>query len=165
MGSSLIAALWSALVIVVGNLAYNLAASELYAWCPKWADLLVKAASMRVPKRKRDRYREEWSADLNQIEGNIGKLFYGLRCFPAAWGISANRFGDDRFFSVERLLYGTGLFLVSTALEIFNDLHYGAPLLKLSMDALSLMACTFALWRGYQVRKRQRYIRIRGKRT
>src|SRR4051794_22344782 len=56
------------ILLFVGNFAVgvfqNLLASDIYDRCPRIALWLLSQAVATVPEDKRERYREEWSADL-----------------------------------------------------------------------------------------------------
>ena len=55
-----------ALTLVLG-VAGSLLASELYAWSPRLVRWLVARAVARLPDAERDRYREEWSAHVEDV--------------------------------------------------------------------------------------------------
>ena len=63
----------------------NLIASQIYDVLPKTAAWLIARASGRLAIKKRDRYSEEWSAHLENCEGNLAKFFHGVGCARASF--------------------------------------------------------------------------------
>src|SRR2546426_38312 len=69
---------------VIGSIAGNMIASELYDWAPTLARWTIERAVARLPKNSRTRYREEWLADNNDHAGKIGKVCHALGCYFAS---------------------------------------------------------------------------------
>jgi hypothetical protein len=46
---------------------------------------IIEAAASRLPASIRERYREEWRADLQAQSGALAKLAWSLGCFRSAW--------------------------------------------------------------------------------
>jgi hypothetical protein len=65
---------------VLGAIAGNLIASELYELAPTLARWLVRRAVLRLNKHQRERYEEEWTAHLDDCAGSASKLLHGLGC-------------------------------------------------------------------------------------
>jgi hypothetical protein len=61
---------------VIGAIAVNLIASELFEWGPRWAEMLVRRAATRWPQPLRDRMIEEWFGELNHRPGMFWKLWF-----------------------------------------------------------------------------------------
>jgi hypothetical protein len=52
---------------------------EVYAWCPNLAKRLIFLASFLVPREHRARYRNEWLAELDTLEGkNLSQVLFAL---------------------------------------------------------------------------------------
>ncbi len=67
----------------------SLLAAELYANAARLSSFLISKAALRLPEAKRDRYREEWHAHLDDCAGNLGKLWHALNCYLfAATGVA-----------------------------------------------------------------------------
>jgi hypothetical protein len=50
---------------------------------------MIEKAVLRIPKHKRNRYREEWLAHLDEIPGNLGRLTHAFQCyFVASRGVA-----------------------------------------------------------------------------
>lgn len=52
---------------ILGGIAVNLIASELFAWGPKFSEWLTRWAVWRLPIEMQERLREEWSAHLDAL--------------------------------------------------------------------------------------------------
>lgn len=59
---------------LLGAAFSKILAEEFKAWAPTIASYLVRLAVCRLPKDERDRYREEWSAHIQDTPGDIGKI-------------------------------------------------------------------------------------------
>lgn len=77
-------ALISVAVAVFGTLVSN----EIRAWLPWFAVRLKNRAVGRLPHAHRSRYDEEWAAGLEEIPGDLSKLFYALSLSRGASKIS-----------------------------------------------------------------------------
>jgi hypothetical protein len=55
---------------------------------------LVSVSVLRLPDCERDRFREEWLAHLNEVDGAFGKLRHALGCVTAV--VDAKRAIEDR---------------------------------------------------------------------
>jgi hypothetical protein len=62
-------------------LATGIAVMEAYAWLDAIAVWLMNRAATHIVKIERDRYREEWAADLNAIPNSFYKLVYAATNF------------------------------------------------------------------------------------
>jgi CheY-like chemotaxis protein len=61
---------------------------EWKAWAPRWAAMLVRGAVKLLPRDKRERYLEEWTAAVSDIPGYLAKLLYALDLYRAGFLIS-----------------------------------------------------------------------------
>ena len=62
------------LVTVVLGIACSLAAAELLDFCPSLTEWFISRAVERLPKKYRERYRLEWSGDIDYLRSRRGKL-------------------------------------------------------------------------------------------
>ncbi|MEH7904345.1 sugar transferase [Rhizobium laguerreae] len=125
MGTILIA-----LIVVVGGIfgsaLSKILAEEFKAWRPNIVHRLVAVAASLLSDVDRDRYREEWSAYVEEIPGDLGKVFSAIGFVWAATRMSDRRFvalGAKRIMDVSIAL---------TALLLF------APLLLIAAFAIKL---------------------------
>lgn len=68
----------------VATILSRLLADEFNAWQPKLTGMIIESATRRLPEELRDRYREEWLADIEQYPGCITKLWRATRCLIGA---------------------------------------------------------------------------------
>jgi hypothetical protein len=66
------------IVTLVDAIFAKVAADEVRAWLPKLSKLALDCAIRWLPAEAQQRYREEWSADLAEIPGELSKLVYCL---------------------------------------------------------------------------------------
>jgi hypothetical protein len=66
------------------SIASKLVADELKEWAPRFTEFLVNVALKRLPTDQRERFGEEWRADLNDTHGSITKIFYAAGFIRAA---------------------------------------------------------------------------------
>src|SRR5690606_28670967 len=59
-------------------LLLGLAAYEAKAWFPRILDALISVAVRRLPKRERDRFREEWRAHINDTPGAVLRIWQAV---------------------------------------------------------------------------------------
>lgn len=52
---------------ILGGIAINLIANELFAWGPRFSEWLTRWAVWRLPVEMQERLREEWSAHLDAL--------------------------------------------------------------------------------------------------
>jgi DNA-binding CsgD family transcriptional regulator len=65
---------------IVGVLG-NLIAAELIAWCPGAAKKIIYSAAKSVPLSMRQRMIEEWSALLDDTDGDLSKLWVAISLY------------------------------------------------------------------------------------
>jgi hypothetical protein len=66
------------------DLGLGLLATEIYVHASPLARWIVAGAVARLPDEERERRREEWLADLDDMPGAIEKLLWALGCHWAA---------------------------------------------------------------------------------
>jgi hypothetical protein len=59
---------------VVGAIAVNLIASELFAWGPRLSEWLMRCAVRRLAPEMQDRMREEWAGHLQTIPPGLWRI-------------------------------------------------------------------------------------------
>jgi MraZ protein len=69
---------------VLTSATARLFADEFKAWNPKISGFIVRYAVSRLPKQERERYSEEWSAHINDVPGEVGKLCAAVGCVCAS---------------------------------------------------------------------------------
>jgi hypothetical protein len=62
----------------------KLVADDFRAWAPRLTEWLVAHAVARLPEDQRDRYGEEWRSHVNDIPGDLSKIFWAVRYMSAA---------------------------------------------------------------------------------
>jgi hypothetical protein len=66
----------------------SLLAAEFYSCAPVLARRIIDRAAQRLPEGERERYAEEWLADLEAFPGNLWKLKYAVGCFYGVAGMT-----------------------------------------------------------------------------
>lgn len=80
---------------VVVSAAGQIVADEAKASMPHLAQWVLRGAIRALPQRLRERYAEEWAADLGDIPGPISKVTWALGFFVAAvWWSAGDRASD-----------------------------------------------------------------------
>jgi hypothetical protein len=78
-----------AILTVVGALALSvfgkLLADEVKAWRPKICDAMVKCAASQLLPFQRERYIEQWRGDLEEIPGDLFKLYFAADLIRGTW--------------------------------------------------------------------------------
>ncbi len=82
---------------VIANVVLNLAASELYDWAPRIAEWFVERAVVRLQPEHRARYGEQFRADLAEIPGHLGQVWYAFRIY-----LGRNKLAREAEESVEQ---------------------------------------------------------------
>lgn len=72
------------LLALLGAVATGILKDEAVAWLPRLTQKLLNIAVERLPENPRERYREEWSAHINEMPGNISKLLVSCGCLFAS---------------------------------------------------------------------------------
>ncbi len=108
---------------------------EFNAWTPWIIERLTRRAVAKLPENQRERFEEEWRSHIDEIPGDMGKLFVALGFGSAAHNISSilnpprNRFLEgtsgrviDICFSILALM-----FLLPTFLMVALLVRYESP--------------------------------------
>jgi hypothetical protein len=78
-----------AILTVVGALALSvlgkLLADEIKAWRPKIGDVMIKCAASQLLPFQRERYIEQWRCDLEEIPGDLSKLYFAVDLIRGTW--------------------------------------------------------------------------------
>jgi 23S rRNA C2498 (ribose-2'-O)-methylase RlmM len=69
---------------VVGGIASNMIASELYDRAPMLARRLIRHAVTLLPESERENFHEEWIAHLDELSGNLSKFSHAFECWLRA---------------------------------------------------------------------------------
>ena len=85
----LIVWLFAAIGAFLGTVASHSVAHDAYSGCPKYARRLIKRAAGRLPPFERNRYEEEWLADLEEREGVFAKFKHAFDCLLCARTLSS----------------------------------------------------------------------------
>ncbi len=80
------------IVTVLDAIVAKLAVDEIKAYLPGLSRMVLACAVRKLPDEEQDRYREEWTADLSQVVGDISTFVYSLGFLKAAAVISINDF-------------------------------------------------------------------------
>ena len=73
------------LLLLVGSATVNLLAAELFDWFPWLAERLIRLAVRKLPSDARDRYLDEWLAELEAVPGRgISKLMWATQILVRA---------------------------------------------------------------------------------
>ena len=62
---------------------------ECKAWTPWIIQRIIQNAVARLPQNQRERFAEEWRSHVNEVPGEVGKLFVALGFFSAARKMTA----------------------------------------------------------------------------
>lgn len=78
-----------AILTVVGELALSvfgkLLADDVKAWRPKICDAMIKCAASLLLPFQRERYIEQWRCDLEEIPGDLFKLYFAVDLIRGTW--------------------------------------------------------------------------------
>lgn len=150
---------------LLGAAGMNIVCNDIYDKCGRWAERLIINAARKVSCRDRKRLQAEWLCDLSFVSGNIGKLRFAISIIWAAKTLSRDRFGGHTVLSVDSMINSL---LTVILLNFFSTLadfqvYPSVPML------LSGIGCTLlgaaAIYRLVQLRKHQKFIRLRHRRT
>jgi hypothetical protein len=76
----------------LSSLLAKLLADEIKSWLPWITDRVARCAVSILPKDQQERYGEEWRSHLDQIPGELGKMFCAIDLIRAAFNISHPQF-------------------------------------------------------------------------
>lgn len=71
------------LTVVLGCVG-SILANDFHAWVPTLVARLIRTAVIRLPENHRDRYHEEWTQFVNDVPGDVAKLWHALGLVFAA---------------------------------------------------------------------------------
>jgi len=78
-----------AILTLVGALTLSvlgkLLADEVKAWRPKICDAMIKWAASQLLPFQRERYIEQWRRDLEEIPGDLSKLYFAADLIRGTW--------------------------------------------------------------------------------
>ena len=78
-----------AILTLVGALTLSvlgkLLADEVKAWRPKICDAMIKCAASQLLPFQRERYIEQWRRDLEEIPGDLFKLYFAVDLIRGTW--------------------------------------------------------------------------------
>ncbi|MBY5838071.1 sugar transferase [Rhizobium leguminosarum] len=77
---------------VLGSAFSKILADEFKAWRPNIVHRVIGIAASLLSNADRDRYHEEWSAHVEEVPGDLGKLFSAIGFLWAAARMSDRRF-------------------------------------------------------------------------
>jgi len=66
----------------------KLCADEIKAWLPSITQRIIWLAVLRLPEDQRDRYSEEWQSHLDEVPGEIARLWTACGFFIAVKRVS-----------------------------------------------------------------------------
>src|SRR5262249_52435152 len=88
LGMELLKLVATAIISGLSGFAGHVVAHDFCVAAPRICKQIVAAAVRLLPKRDRDRFYEEWMADLDEREGTIAKLRHALGCLYCARSMS-----------------------------------------------------------------------------
>lgn len=115
--------IWMLALGVLGVMAASCSrvlADEFKAWAPWIINFLVRRAVDRLPQEQRERYAEEWGADIAETPGDIGKLIRAVGFQRAARKISepfSN--GIEGYFRTVDIVLAGALLIMAAPVMIF----------------------------------------------
>jgi hypothetical protein len=119
---------------------------------PMISSKIIEAAASRLPAAIRDRYREEWRADLRDQHGALAKLTWSFGCFISARRMRREVYQDQMRRTSFELTFENGetiAFNRTTYAVFIAGLQFGQyrALLKWAPTPIRLLAlrCVFAI--------------------
>ena len=117
---------WDTFILgIVGSII----AAEIYLWFPHFAKRIITYHAARLPSELSDRMLEEWSANLEDIPTNFGKLIFALDLYRAVPCILHQFYFPSSSYKVS-LVLGKRLF----------DVFFGSFLLIFMLPLLSIIS-------------------------
>jgi hypothetical protein len=118
------------LAIICGILA-----NELFAWGPRFSDLLLKIAVKRMSPKLKDRMREEWQAHLDTLPGGLSKLGAAASFLLSTfWGFRRYREDETPIEIEERIALEVAFALNQERQRIQSALEELEELLRRQID-------------------------------
>jgi len=115
---------------VLGTAFSQQLADEFKAWIPWVVRRVIQRALAQLPEDQRERFQEEWRSHVDEVPGEIGKLYVALGCLFAARKMASILVADVEQSAVTELFTRT------------FDLAFSAACLF----ALAPLLCGSALW-------------------
>jgi lipopolysaccharide/colanic/teichoic acid biosynthesis glycosyltransferase len=107
-------------------------ADEFKAWTPWLIKRCIRRAVRQLPESLRERFTEEWQSHINEIPGEVGKLFEALGYLRASWNMSRGLTGDMPYALTKRVF---DIAFASSAIVVFLPLFaFVAVLMRLISD-------------------------------
>ena len=127
-----------------GALLGRLLAEEVKAWIPSLNEHLLKLAISRLPIDLRERYHEEWAADLGSYPGALAKTLRALGIVCASVSITSSPLAGFRavfvcLFADRQTSVRTAILYLANVAPIFVvHFKYGIPIPWLRLTIASL---------------------------
>ena len=154
---ALLTGIFFLLVSFVIGVIQNLLASDIYDRCPRIALWLLSRAVATVPEDQRDRYREEWSADLlTDCPTKLDQVRVALEVLWGARKIAREASVPPKLIlNMEVQMIACALIFVGASTEcVFEALH-GAPWFVVGPSAFMSLTSAFTFCLALYVRKKQ----------
>jgi hypothetical protein len=88
---------------------------DVKEWLPWITRRLVERAVSRLPEEERDRFEEEWRAHINELPGNLAKVYAAMGCLSASKAINHIALAGDTTRVEEAIRRAT-----ETAIAVFS---------------------------------------------
>jgi lipopolysaccharide/colanic/teichoic acid biosynthesis glycosyltransferase len=103
-----------ALLGIFGAAVSRQLTDEFKAWTPWLINCLIQRAVRQLPEKQRKLRDEEWRSHINDIPGEVGKLYCALGYLPASWKMSRG-LTDDTSYAVAKRAFD----IASSAIALF----------------------------------------------
>jgi len=143
------------IIAVIGGLALNILASDLYDRCPRLARWLMERAVARLPADMRDRYREEWEAHLLDCPTKLDQVRHALGVWWGAGRITQMRPREKMRVRISYLIAGSTLTLVGQTGEVVSYILAGAPWWIVVGYIIPISSAVFVVVLGLRIKKRR----------
>src|ERR1700719_2650024 len=87
--------MWGTVLFVLGvagailiPVTARVVGDDVKEWLPWTTQRLVERAVSRLPEEERDRFEEEWWAHINELPGNLAKVYAAWGCLSASKAIN-----------------------------------------------------------------------------
>lgn len=110
------------LINILAAVFFGLLSNQIYDCGPRLAYKLIRLSANRLGKDCATRYEEEWKAHLQECDGKLGMMTFGLQCLFASFRINPPFWGywikiqTFFLFFVLRCLFGFLRGIISMAL-------------------------------------------------
>lgn len=149
----------------------KIAADEAKAWLPAISSWLLHIALLRLPSDQRERFKEEWSADLLEFPGEVSRTIRALgMCLAAcrmriASNAAVEKSHQEKHVFLRKSLQLAGTFLCTlsiafTTRDVWSGLHSGggirwSQIVLIVWTLLSLSLNIFAYKIGVKIGRRK----------